>query len=202
MLYKCNGYASQRHHLVICFCKRSIPPSKLHMWIAKDEKILHALASSNASSASLLQALLLYTQANVMRVLTAGTKSIPLCLRVDVFVRERPSFPFQEESKCPPALVVTHKPNIAELQSMYVCRVHYPAIILLQMTVHFLLSFEVVYSNFCGTGGSVLKRWISPRGFCLTFQRMWTEVFEYDGGHLKCKYPQIQNWSNKKNTTA
>ena len=118
MLYNCNGYASQTHHPVICFCKRSIPPSKLHMWIAKDEKILHALASSNASSASLLRALLLYTQANVMRVLTAGTKSIPLCLRVDVFVRERPSFPFQEESKCPPALVVTHKPNIAELLSI------------------------------------------------------------------------------------
>ena len=38
-----------------------------------------------------------------------------VCPVVDVIVRERPRFPFKSESKCPPALVVTCKPNIAGL---------------------------------------------------------------------------------------
>ena len=90
-----------------------------------------SLASSNASSASPLQALLYkcdlsaHCRHTLNNSFWASYSFRFYCTLVHfakfvpekiVIARERPRFPFQEESKCPLGLVVTHKPNIAELQ--------------------------------------------------------------------------------------
>ena len=117
-------------------------PSKLHQDFCPSRQAAHvnckerensprSLASSNAPSASPLQALLYTCDLSAHCRHTLNNSSCAsysfrfYCTLVHfakfvpekiVIARERPRFPFQEESKCPLGLVVTHKPNIAELQ--------------------------------------------------------------------------------------
>ena len=117
-------------------------PSKLHQDFCPSRQAAHvnckerensprSLASSNASSASPLQALLYkcdlsaHCRHTLYNSFWASYSFRFYCTLVHfakfvpekiVIARERPRFPFQEESKCPLGLVVTHKPNIAELQ--------------------------------------------------------------------------------------
>ena len=131
-LYKCKCcmcayYAPCMHHLVICLCKPSIHPSKQASTceLQRGQKCaaIHLLIQMQACLVVVSTANENSMEHKKILIVTISHKdsSCYVCTVVNVIVRERPRFPFKSESKCPPALVVTCKPNIAGLLQVCSC---------------------------------------------------------------------------------